>query len=259
MFRIVSSREAARRWRYTLRMTDTSEGALAPIKVLLIEDDARLAQLTARYLSSHDLLVTTYSDGAEGLQEAQRRQYDVVLLDLQLPTTDGMSVCRRLRERSSVPIIMVTARGEEVDRVMGLELGADDYVCKPFSSRELLSRIRAAVRRARGETGPAAAKLKVGPLSLDPGRMDARLGGKPLELTTHEFELLHTFAKHAGRVLSREQLLDLTRGAAEEVFDRSVDVHISRLRQKLGDNARRPVLLRTVRGLGYMLTPPEHE
>ena len=223
------------------------------IRVVLIEDDERLAKLTARYLESHGVLVHWVADGAEGLAEVLRTRPDVVLLDLMLPTMDGLAVCRELRQRMDVPIVMVTAREEEADRVMGLELGADDYISKPFSSRELLARIRAQVRRARGHAGPQAQKIEVGRLVIDPAAMAAVLDGRVLGLTTYEFALLRALAENAGRVLVREQLLVLARGSAEEAFDRSIDVHVSRLRHKLGDDPRNPRLLKTVRGLGYML------
>jgi DNA-binding response OmpR family regulator len=236
--------------------TTSVEEAL--IRVLLVEDDQRLARLTARYLEGHGLVVTLAFDGNQGLAEALRNAYDVVLLDLMLPGRDGIEVCRELRARKDVPVIMVTARGEEADRVLGLELGADDYVSKPFSSRELLARIRAVVRRARGQVGPASRQTTVGRLVIDPSALRATLDGHPLQLTAYEFSLLRVLAERAGRVLSREQLLDLAKGSAEEAFDRSIDVHISRLRQKLGDDPRNPRLLKTVRGTGYMLAT-EHE
>ncbi len=223
------------------------------INVLLVEDDQRLASLTAMYLEKRGLMVTVATDGPGGLAEAIRRRYDVVLLDLMLPGKGGLEVCRELRTRSDVPIIMVTALGDEGERVVGLELGADDYVAKPFSSPELLARIRAVVRRARGRLGPSTALLKVGQLSIDSGALEATLAGKVLELTAYEFAILRALAERAGRVLSREQLLDLAKGNAEDAFDRSVDGHISRLRKKLGDDPRRPQLLKTVRGVGYLL------
>lgn len=224
------------------------------IRVLLVEDDERLARLTARYLELRGLLVTIAPDGARGLDEAIKNTYDVVLLDLMLPRRPGTEVCRELRRVSDVPIIMVTALGDEPERVTGLELGADDYVTKPFSSAELLARIRAAVRRYRGQAGPASRPVRVGRLELDPARLRATLGGEPLELTAYEFALLHALAERAGRVLSREQLLDLARGSADDAFDRSIDGHISRLRKKLGDDPKRPALLKTIRGAGYMLS-----
>ncbi|GHG89804.1 response regulator transcription factor [Comamonas sp. JC664] len=230
------------------------EGA---IQVLLVEDDERLARLTARYLQEHGVVVTVTHTGTDALSEAGRHGFDVILLDLMLPGRDGLEVCRELRTRTDVPIIMVTARGEEADRVLGLETGADDYLPKPYSSRELLARIRAQVRRARGKAGPALQPVQVGRLMLDPRSLRATLDGKPLNLTTYEFGLLRVLAERAGRVLSREQLLDLVKGSAEEVFDRSVDVHIFRLRQKLEADPRNPSLLKTVRGVGYMLAVGE--
>ena len=221
------------------------------IRALMVEDDARLASLTRDYLGKHGVVVTVMPDGRRGLEEARRERYDCILLDLMLPGMDGISLCQKLREHSDVPIIMITARGEEADRVMGLEIGADDYLAKPFSPRELLARVKALVRRARGQVGPTVRTLTVGDLSLDPGARQARLGGDELPLTSYEFSLLYALVERAGRVLSREQLMELARGSAEEAFDRSVDVHISRLRQKLGDDSRRPKRIKTVRGVGY--------
>lgn len=228
-----------------------------PIKVLLIEDDDRLARLTAKYLESHGLVVTVCTDGRAGLAEALRSPPDVVLLDVMLPGLSGMEVCRELREKSDVPIVMVTALGEEADKVLGLEGGADDYLPKPFSSRELLARVRAQSRRARGRSGPGADRLRVGPLAIDAGSHSARLDGKLLPLTSAEFDLLAALARRPGRVLSRDQLIELTKGSADEAFDRSIDVSISRLRQKLGDDPKNPRFLRTVRGVGYLLADGE--
>ncbi|HEU4385017.1 MAG TPA: response regulator transcription factor [Anaeromyxobacteraceae bacterium] len=223
------------------------------LTALLVEDDARLAALTAEYLAGHGVVVTRAGDGQRGLEEALHHRYDVVLLDLMLPGKDGLEVCRELRTRSDVPVIVLTARGEEADRVMGLELGADDYLGKPFSPRELLARIRAVVRRARGRAGPSLKSVRVGRLALDPAARRATLAGKDLPLTGYEFSLLYALASRAGRVLSREQLIEMAGGSADETFDRSVDVHVSRLRHKLGDDPKRPRLLKTVRGAGYVL------
>jgi DNA-binding response OmpR family regulator len=223
------------------------------IAVLLVEDDDRLAKLTARYLESHGLTVTILGDGRDVVAEVVRSRPDVVLLDLMLPGKSGLDVCRELRARSDVPVLMVTARGEEADRVVGLEGGADDYVAKPFSSRELLARIRAHARRARGGTGPEKRTLQVGRIGIDADAMHATLDGVTLSLTTYEFMLLRALVERAGRVLSREQLVDIVRGSAEEAFDRSVDVHISHLRGKLGDDSRNPRIIKTIRGVGYML------
>jgi len=223
------------------------------MSLLFIEDDARLAQFTIEYLESHGVKVTHAANGELGLREALRVRHDAVLLDLMLPVMDGLTVCRQIRERSDVPILMVTARADEVDRVLGLELGADDYVPKPFSPRELLARVRAAVRRARGLVGPSAT-LKVGSLILSISSQTATLDGRPLVLTGYEFTILRVLLERRGRVLSREQLLDLAKGSADESFDRSIDVRISRLRQKLREHSPgAPLLIRTVRGMGYML------
>jgi len=222
------------------------------IDTLLVEDDARLAQLTREYLERHGLVVTVVHDGVVGLEQARRHRFDVVLLDLMLPGMDGVELCRRLRQHTDVPVIMVTARGEEADRVLGLELGADDYMPKPFSPRELLARIRAVVRRARGQSGPRSEAVTVQDLSLDPGTHTASLEGRDLELTGYEFSLLLALARRAGRVLDREQLMELARGSAEEAFDRSVDVHISRIRQKLGDDPRRGLPVPGQGGPGWL-------
>jgi DNA-binding response OmpR family regulator len=233
----------------------TTESSSEPrILVLLVEDDERLAALTREYLERHGAVVTVARDGEGGLAEALKGRHDVVLLDLMLPGLDGLVVCQRIRERSDVPIIMITARGEEADRVLGLEIGADDYLPKPYSARELLARIRAAVRRAKGKAGPRSRTVSVGRLALDPGAREARLDGRALDLTGYEFSLLYALVANAGRVLSRDRLMELARGSAEESFDRSVDVHVSRLRLKLGDDPKRPALIRTVRGVGYQYT-----
>jgi DNA-binding response OmpR family regulator len=224
------------------------------MSALLIEDDDRLARFTCDYLSQHEVSVVHARDGESGLQEALRRPYDVVILDLMLPGRDGVSVCRALRARSAVPIVMLTARNEEADRVLGLEMGADDYVTKPYSPRELLARVRALVRRQRGELGPPVATLHVGPLEVHPSTRRALLSGSELLLTTYEFNLLLAFAQQPGRVFSREQLIDLVRGNAEEAFERSVDVHVCRLRTKLAAARQDTALsIKTVRGVGYML------
>jgi DNA-binding response OmpR family regulator len=225
------------------------------LTIVYVEDDERLAALTAKYLRGHGIDVVHVLRGDLALAEVLRARPDVVLLDVMLPGASGLDVCRQIRERVDVPIVMVTARGEEADRVMGLEGGADDYVTKPFSSRELLARIRAQARRAKGRAGPRAERLDVGPLTIDAATMTVTLRGEPLALTTYEFTLLRVLAERAGRVLGREQLMELVRGNADEAFDRSIDVHVSRLRQKLGDDPRNPRMLKTVRGIGYMLAP----
>lgn len=231
----------------------------APIHVLLVEDDERLAALTRQYLEKHGLLVVLEYDGLAGLNAARRGNFDVLLLDIMLPGMSGLEVCQRVRRVSDVPIIMITARGEEADKVMGLEIGADDYVPKPYSPRELLARIRTTVRRARGQLGPSHALLKSGGLEIDTGSRTALLDGELLELTSYEFDLLLVLLQRAGRVLGREQLMELAGGSPEESFDRSIDVHISRLRQKLRDNPKKPRLIKTVRGVGYQFVIGSNE
>lgn len=225
----------------------------AGIHALMIEDDERLAQLTTRYLAAHGIEAHYEVTGPAGLDEALRSHYDVIVLDVMLPGRNGVEVCRSLRMQSDVPVIMLTACGNEADRVLGLESGADDYLTKPFSTRELLARVRAVVRRSRGQAGPAARTLRVGSLALDPGNLRAEIDGVLVPLTSFEFQLLYTLAERAGRVLTREQLIDIVHGSAEDVFDRSIDTHVSRLRKKLGDDPRHPQVLLTVRGVGYML------
>lgn len=227
------------------------------IRVVYVEDDERLARLTTQYLNAHRVDVTLVTRGDLAVAEVQRVHPDVVLLDLMLPGADGIEVCRQLRARTDVPIIMVTARTEEADRVLGLEGGADDYVSKPFQSRELLARIRAQARRGRGESGPRAERIEIGALSIDSTAMEVSVRGTPVTLTTIEFSLLHVLAQRAGRVLAREQLLQLLHGTADEAFDRSIDVVVSRVRAKIEEDPRNPRILKTVRGVGYMLTPGE--
>ena len=227
------------------------------IAIVYVEDDERLARLTMQYLASHRIQVTLVTRGDLAVAEVLRVRPDVVLLDLMLPGIDGLEVCRQIRARLDVPIIMVTARTEEADRVIGLEGGADDYVAKPFQSRELLARIRAQARRGRGESGPRAERIEVGALTIDATTMEVTVNGAPVALTTIEFSLLHALAQRAGRVLAREQLLQLVHGTADEAFDRSIDVVVSRIRAKIEADARTPRLLKTIRGVGYMLTPGE--
>ncbi len=224
------------------------------LHVLLVEDDTKLARLTRDYLEQRDIQVTLVGDGNAAIREGVKPDVDVVVLDLMLPGKDGFEVCREIRKLSHVPIIAVTARVELADRVLGLELGADDYVTKPFAARELLARIHAVARRARGLAGPPPQEITVGRISLNVASLTATLDGEPLNLTSYEFALLRVLAENAGHVLGRERLLELAKGSSEEVFDRSIDVRISRLRHKLGDDPRHPKLLKTVRGSGYVLT-----
>lgn len=223
---------------------------------LIVEDDTRLAALLAEYLEGHGVIVSLAHDGLDGLEQALSHRFDVVLLDLMLPGLDGLSVCSRLRARSDVPILVITARDAEHERIAGLDCGADDYICKPFSSPELLARMRAVARRHRGTLTRTDAPVSVGALSLDPNTRAARLHDQPLTLTALEFELLLSFARNAGKTLSREHILELVHGTTDTAFDRSIDGHISRLRRKLGDDPRRPTIIQTARRAGYLFNPP---
>jgi DNA-binding response OmpR family regulator len=219
-------------------------------RILLIEDDARLAEMLAEYLGTAGFEVSACRDAASGLAAAARGGFAALVLDVMLPDLDGFEVCRRLRAGSDLPILMLTARGEETDRVVGLELGADDYLAKPFSPRELLARLRAILRR---RSGPArGACLRFGRLEIDRDARTVKLDGEPRALTSHQFELLFALAQHAGRVLSRERLMDLVRGESLEAFDRSIDVHISRIRAAIEDDPKQPRRVLTVRGAGYV-------
>ena len=223
------------------------------IAVLYVEDDERLATFTSDYLTARGLGVVHVTSGHAALEAVRRRRFDVVVLDVMLPGPDGFSVCKSLREHSDVPVLLVTARGEETDRVLGFELGADDYVVKPFSPRELLARIQAFVRRHRGDLAPKAIELRVGPIALSTATFSATLDGEPLALSATEFQLLTCFMERPGRVLSRDQLLELMKGSADEAFDRAIDVQVSRLRHRLGDEKRGHAIIKTIRGVGYML------
>ncbi|MDB4937262.1 MAG: hypothetical protein JWP87_4234 [Labilithrix sp.] len=224
------------------------------IRALFVEDDDRLARFTAEYLEQRGVRVTHVRNGERALAEQAKAVFDIVVLDVMLPgARDGFDVCRTLRQRTSIPIIVVTARTEESDRVLGLELGADDYLVKPFSPRELLARLQALVRRATGKVGPGPEVLRAGRIVVDVAAMRVTIDGADVSLTTGEFQLLRALVERRGRVLSREQLLELASGSSDEAFDRSVDVRISRIRQKLGDDPKQPRIIRTIRGLGYML------
>jgi len=226
---------------------------MTSIRVLYVEDDERLARLTLEYLESHGLEVHLVARGEQAIADVHAIRPDVVLLDLMLPGMNGMEVCRALRQRCDVPIIMVTARGESEDRVRGLEGGADDYVTKPFQSRELLARIRAQVRRARGEL-ERKDKIVLGELVVDLATREVAIRGEHVPLTTNEFAVVAELARRPGRVLARDRLLEVVHGTADEAFDRSIDVIVSRIRAKLEHDPKNPRLLKTIRGAGYVLT-----
>jgi DNA-binding response OmpR family regulator len=236
---------------------------LEPPRLLLIEDDVRLCKLVKEYLEPMGYAVSMTHTGPDGLAAALAEPFHAVLLDVMLPGMDGFEVLRQLRAQSNVPVLMLTGRGEEADRIVGLEMGADDYVPKTFSTRELLARLRAVLRRSI-VTATAAeykknAPVAVGELFIDPNSHAASLSGQPLVLTRQEFDLLLALARAAGRVKTRENLLLEIAERDFEAFDRSIDVHISSLRKKLGDDAKTPRWIETIRGVGYMLKRPGAE
>jgi DNA-binding response OmpR family regulator len=218
-------------------------------RVLVIDDDERLNALLTRYMDRFGLSVHSSTDPRAALRMLKLDPPDVVILDVMLPDLDGFAVCRKVRETSRVPIIMLTARGEVMDRILGLELGADDYLAKPFEPRELVARVQAVLRRGTQSDGQE--RLRIGALEVDWSTRCVRLSGRDLGVTAAEFELLGLLVHNRGRVLSRERILDGTRGIDWEAYDRSIDVLISRLRQKLGDDPRHPRYIRTIRGAGY--------
>ncbi|MDP9193380.1 MAG: response regulator transcription factor [Acidobacteriota bacterium] len=219
-------------------------------RVLIIDDDERLCSLLTEYLGRFGFAVATATHPEDGLRVLKNAQPEILILDVMLPDMDGFAVCRKVRETSRIPIIMLTARGDVMDRIVGLELGADDYLPKPFEPRELVARIQAVLRR--GKSIEAEEVTRIGTLEVDWTARAARIDGADLTLTTAEFALLALLVRNRGRVLTRERILDDTRGLDWESYDRSVDVLVSRLRQKLGDDPRKPSFIRTVRGTGYI-------
>ena len=220
-------------------------------RILLVEDDARLAEMLSEYLGQAGFDVVVAALGGTALERLAETDYGAVVLDLMLPDMDGLNVCRELRTKYDTPVLMLTARGDAIDRIGGLELGADDYLPKPFEPRELVARLHAIMRRrVRGSTGQK--PLHFGRLELDTAARAVRLDGKPCELTGYQFDLLVALAKNAGRVLSREVLMDQVKGEEFESFDRSIDVHISRIRAAIEDNPKKPRRIITVRAAGYV-------
>ena len=219
-------------------------------RILLIEDDLRLSALVAEWLSEAGFDVLRADNGRTGLATHARGDVDAIILDLMLPDMDGLEICRRLRVRFDTPILILTARGGAMDRVVGLETGADDYLPKPFEPRELLARLRAILRRRRG--GREGDVLRFGQLEIDRGAREVRVGGEPRPLTSHQFALVLTLAEHAGQVLSREALVDRIKGEALDGVERSIDVHISRIRGLIESDPRHPRRIITVRGAGYV-------
>jgi two-component system, OmpR family, phosphate regulon response regulator OmpR len=237
-------------------------------RILIIDDDARLAEMLRTYLAARGYACEVRGDGRGGLRaleaDGPEGPFDAVVLDVMLPDTDGFEICRRVRARSDVPIVMLTARGDATDRVVGLELGADDYLPKPFDPRELLARLGAVLRRTRrpGPTAEAEAEagrgvMRFGPLSIDRRAREVRVAGDRRELTARQFDLLVLLAERAGRVQTREQIMDALRGEEWDSVDRSIDVHVSRIRTAIEEDPRHPRFLQTVRGAGYVFALPQ--
>jgi DNA-binding response OmpR family regulator len=219
-------------------------------RILLIEDDSRLAEMVSEYLGESGFRVSIATGGRAGLERLAREPFDALVLDLMLPDMDGLEVCRELRAKSDTPVLMLTARGDAADRIVGLELGADDYLPKPFQPRELLARLRAILRR--GKSKGRMPLLRFGSLEIDRDSRSVRVDGQERSLTGYQFALLVALAENAGRVLSRETLMDLVKGEPLEAFDRSIDVHVSRIRAAIEHDPRKPRRIVTVRGAGYV-------
>ena len=230
--------------------------------ILVVDDDREICSLVSQFLSRHSLRVSTARDGAEMMRMLEVARIDLIILDLMLPGEDGLSLCRKLRAQGPIPVIMLTAMGEEIDRILGLEMGADDYLAKPFNPRELLARVRAVLRRVGALPAPIAEASTGGRvLSFEGWRLDIAKrelkdsAGEIVILSSGEFDLLQAFAERPQRVLTRDQLLDLARGRAAVLYDRSVDIQVMRLRRKIEQNPKDPQLIKTVRSGGYMFTP----
>ncbi len=221
--------------------------------ILLVDDEPKILQLGRDYLDRAGFTVVTAADGVAAVSAFHAHRPDLIVLDLGLPGADGLDVTRQIRRESNVPIIMLTARGEESDKLVGLELGADDYVVKPFSPKELVARVRAVLRRAEG-AGPAATDVfRVGDLAFDVPRLRLTVAGRPIDLTATEFHLLEALARQPGRLFTRAQLLDAVHGVAFESYERAIDTHIKNLRRKIEPNPRQPRYILTVYGVGYRL------
>jgi len=229
-------------------------------RILVIDDDVELCSLVSEYLAPEGFPVEAVHQGNLGLERALSNEHALVVLDVMLPNLNGFEVLRRLRDKSRVPVLLLTARGEDVDRIVGLEIGADDYLPKPFNPRELVARIRAILRRTRTSEGsgiPPEQVLRVSDVELDPATRTVRQNGKPVELTSVEFNLLHALLREAGRVVPRERLVDIVLSRKFSPFDRSIDMHVSKIRKKLGDSEGGMDHIKTVRGVGYIFARPQ--
>ena len=224
------------------------------MRILIVDDDEELTTLLTELLTREGFRVETQNDGRRGLGAALNGSYDLLVLDVMLPGLDGFEILKRVRRETRLPVLMLTARGEDEDRIVGLELGADDYLPKPFNTRELVARIRAIMRRL--EPRAPSSKLQISDISIDPGTREVKRDGESIEVTTFEFDILETLMRSAGRVVSRDQLMEELYGRKATPFDRSVDMHISHLRRKL---ERGKPLIKTIRGVGYQFVRPEEE
>jgi DNA-binding response OmpR family regulator len=228
-------------------------------KLLIVDDDVRLASMVRDYLVAAGFAADRRGTGSEGLAALEREPFDAVVLDVMLPDMDGFEVCRRVRAKSDIPILMLTARGDDLDRIVGLEIGADDYLPKPFNPRELLARLRAILRRRGTGTRAESSVMRFGRLEIDRGSRSVTIEGVERPLTSHQFDLLAALAENAGRVLNRERLMDLVKGEELEAFDRSIDVHVSRIRAAIEDDPKHPRRILTVRGAGYVFARRQDE
>jgi len=225
--------------------------------ILVVDDEPRIAQLARDYLEHAGFAVLLAGDGKSGLQAVRTRQPDLVVLDLGLPELDGLEVTRAIRESSNLPIVMLTARDDELDRILGLELGADDYITKPFSPRELVARVRAVLRRTERAAADPGDRVVVGDLALDASRLRTTVAGRSVELTPTEFSILLTMARQPGRIFTRSQLLDAVRGVAFESYERAIDAHVKNIRRKLEPEPHQPRYVLTVYGMGYRVAEPD--
>jgi DNA-binding response OmpR family regulator len=226
-------------------------------KILVVDDELEIVKVVRAYLEQSGFRVITASDGEQALAVFRHEQPDLIVLDLSLPKLDGLDVCRAIRRDSNVPIIMLTARVEETDRLIGLEIGADDYITKPFSPREVVARVRTVLRRSAPAPEPSSL-ITIGALSIDPLKHEVQLQSRSIDLTPSEFNILLSMASQPGRAFSRMDLLDAAQGEAYEGYERSIDVHIKNLRQKLGDEPRDPTYILTVYGVGYKFSDKVH-
>ncbi len=225
-------------------------------RILLVEDEKAIRDAVAAYLNAEGYALTAVGDGQEALDEFHAHQFDLVILDLMLPRVSGERICRVIRDKSDIPIIMLTAKGEVEDRIVGLELGADDYLVKPFSPRELVARVRALLRRAHVESDPQRETLEFGDLMIDISGHKVFVAGEEVDLTASEFKLLTTLSRYPGRVYSRMELVEKVLGYDFEGYERTIDSHIKNLRAKIGDDPRHPKWLYTVHGIGYRFEDP---